>query len=270
MYLSAKTYLNRTLSRIRRGGLALAVLLSSIAGLGIAVLVQTPANASAGDSVLTSGQTLTSGQYLIDGNFQLTMQSDGNLVMRACNHEVWATSTWGHSGAYLIMQPDGNLVIYSNGSAIWNTATYGHSGAFVSMQGDSNLVVYSGSTALWSSGTMGAADCSDRLFDDQSMYASTPLWSVDHLHKFFITNTGVWLYSWVTNRYTWADTSCGNVYAAGIKNGDFQIYVAIGVVSCDSKTSSSGDTYLMMQKDGNVVLYTDYHASLWSTGTAGQ
>lgn len=256
------------LSSFRRA--ALRILVAAAVGLGAVAVVQAPANAAAGTSTLYAGEELTSGQYLIDGNFQLTMQSDGNLVMRACGHEVWATSTWGHAGAYLIMQYDGNLVIYSNGTAIWNTATNGHSGAYVVMQGDSNMVVYSGSTALWSSGTMGAGDCSDRLFDDQTMTQSTPLWSLDHNHEFYLSNYGIFILNVSRNVYTWNNTSCGAAAYGAIRSGDFEVFTSAWVETCHTNTSSPGDTYLMMQKDGNLVLYTDYKSPLWSSGTAGQ
>jgi len=58
------------------------------------------------------------------------MQGDGNLVLynRAFNppRAIWASNTWGHSGASVNMQSDGNLVIYdASGVPIWASNTAG-------------------------------------------------------------------------------------------------------------------------------------------------
>jgi hypothetical protein len=109
----------------------------------------TPANTLVSGETMPAGDSLTSA----DGHFQLTMQSDGNLVeyVAGTGHVVWDTGTAGHAGAFVIMQSDGNLVVYQGSTPLWFTGTTGHPGAYLVDQQDSNQVVYSGSTALWSS-----------------------------------------------------------------------------------------------------------------------
>ena len=117
-------------------------------------------------STLFPGQSLLPGQTLQSdyGVYTLTMQSDGNVVLR--NNEstpLWRTGTGGgqFNPRGFIMQTDGNLVLYdTSGQARWNSQTSGNPGAFLNVQADGNLVVYrAGSTgqtangALWSSGT---------------------------------------------------------------------------------------------------------------------
>jgi len=117
-------------------------------------------------STLFPGQSLLPGQSLKSDNglYTLTMQSDGNVVLRdSASTPLWRTGTGG--GQFVprdfIMQTDGNLVLYdTSGQARWNSKTPGNPGAFLNVQDDGNLVVYRAGSAtetvgnsLWSSGT---------------------------------------------------------------------------------------------------------------------
>lgn len=117
-------------------------------------------------ATLFPGQSLLPGQSLQSDNglYTLTMQSDGNVVLRnSASTPLWRTGTGG--GQFdprdFIMQTDGNLVLYdTSGQYRWASKTQGNPGAFLNVQNDGNLVVYrAGSTSqtannsLWSSGT---------------------------------------------------------------------------------------------------------------------
>jgi hypothetical protein len=246
--------------------------------LGIGVVSATTtnaANAAAGGTTLTGGQILTGGQYIVNGNGEMVMGTDGNLVVTACGHAVWATGTVNHPGAYVKMQTDGNLVVYSpSGSALWSSGTANHPGAYLTIQTDTNAVVYGPQgAALWNSKTFGATDCSDKLFDVNEgggvLTTTSPLWSADHSHEMFISESTLFIYSAPANRYTY--TSCnGAAYTAHVQNGAFVVYNYYGVPACSTGTSTNGGSYLEMQNDGNAVLYTDWRTVLWSSQTAGQ
>lgn len=107
--------------------------------------------ASASAEELASGDRMQPGQVLepntavtsSGGAYQLTMQSDGNLVLTTGGSPVWFSSTYGATAARLVMQPDGNLVVRDTaGTPIWHTSTFGNPGAYLVVQPDSNLVVY--------------------------------------------------------------------------------------------------------------------------------
>jgi Big-like domain-containing protein len=106
-------------------------------------------------ATLTAGQTISSP----DGQYTLTMQTDGNLVEYAPTWTtasgliaVWASGTNGTgSSNHVTMQPDGNLVIYNSaGTALWTSGTGGHHGSAytLDLQNDGNLVIY-GPGPLW-------------------------------------------------------------------------------------------------------------------------
>jgi hypothetical protein len=102
---------------------------------------------------LAAGQSLAS----CNGDYTLTMQGDGNLVLSAGGSALWASNTAGSAADEAIMQGDGNLVLYtSSGSAAWSSGTAGNDGADLVVQNDGNVVIYSTSgAALWDTGTNG-------------------------------------------------------------------------------------------------------------------
>jgi len=110
----------------------------------------------------TANTTWQPGQslYSCDGRFELTMQTDGNLVLYQVPitaPALWNSATQGNPGAFARMQSDGNLVVYAAGAtrSLWNSATQGNPGAYLDVQTDGNLVIYNagGTASLWNSGT---------------------------------------------------------------------------------------------------------------------
>lgn len=103
------------------------------------------------------------------GAFRLTMQSDGNLVLRALDDTnypfqvnytevVWSSGTgnqFGNSAHCDMQATDGNLVVYNAfNTPVWASNTQGNKGAFLRPQDDGNLVVYaSDGRVLWASHT---------------------------------------------------------------------------------------------------------------------
>jgi LysM repeat protein len=109
---------------------------------------------NAGDKLI-AGQSLTSP----NGKYDLTMQSDGNLVLYDSGKPVWASETAGSGAERLEMQPDGNLVIYGKkDKPVWSSKTNGNNGASLALQDDRNLVIYpTAGPALWASASFDKA-----------------------------------------------------------------------------------------------------------------
>ena len=78
--------------------------------------------------VLSSGDRLRPGQHLTnvyshsDPPTTLSMQRDGELVLRFHGAVLWASNT-SVRGSYLLMQPDGDLVIQHAGRTLWRSGT---------------------------------------------------------------------------------------------------------------------------------------------------
>lgn len=87
-----------------------------------------------------------------DGRFDLTLQSDGNLVLYQGRGALWSSRTAGHRVGWGMLQDDGNLVIYDGaGMPYWSTRTAGHPNTRLAIQDDGNLVIYQGKQVIWSS-----------------------------------------------------------------------------------------------------------------------
>ena len=101
---------------------------------------------------LTAGRSLNPGEALVNGDRQVEMQPDGNLVVYGPGHTPeWATGT-RVAGSVLQMQTDGNLVMYGPGRVVrWASGTRG-ANLSVEMRADGNLVILDGNrVAKWAS-----------------------------------------------------------------------------------------------------------------------
>jgi len=132
--------------------------------------LERPANAT---DTLLAGQSLTLGEtlYSSNGSSTLTLQTDGNLVLRHMGSGIWASDTFGQGVVEARLQRDGNFVLYTatgesiagtgqNGAKI-PTATYvadKYRDAELVVQDDGNVVIYedggvNGREALWATNT---------------------------------------------------------------------------------------------------------------------
>jgi len=106
---------------------------------------------------LLKNQGIVAGRSLEspNGQYTLSMQTDGNLVLYNNQHvAVWSSGTAGNPNvAEVLMQTDGNLVVYTTSSvALWNSKTSGNPGAYLRVQNNGTLVVYSANNVpLWTS-----------------------------------------------------------------------------------------------------------------------
>ena len=143
----------------------------------------------------------------------------------------------------LVMQTDGNAVLYSNGLALWSSHTNGKGGDVLDMQGDGNLVVYSDkSCALWNSGTAHHAGAELSVQDDGNAVI------YDQGRAIFDTHSG---------GLPAKPTACGAIEPGhGLAPGE-------SISSCD------GHHALVMQTDGNLVLYHAGKGATWSSKTNG-
>jgi hypothetical protein len=104
---------------------------------------------------LMNGEKLERGQSLTsrNGEYTLTLQDDGNLVLAARGQAVWATGTNGQDAERLEVQKDGNCVLYTSDKPIWHTDTKGAKDVRLLLQDDRNLVLYGFDGPAWSSNT---------------------------------------------------------------------------------------------------------------------
>lgn len=264
---------------------------------------------------LDVGETLRSGETLgaISGQATLVLQFDGNLVVYgAGSRPLWSSNTAGRPATRLTLQSDGNLVLYTEANVpVWFSSTSGQSAMLV-MQSDGNLVLTTTAGVRWA-----AMSTSSVLRNGDTLQAGQSLTSPDGSWTFTVQGDGnVVLY--LLGRARWATQTGvsgarlilqpdGNLvlydgatkprwatYAYGtsaVALGDFGSVVgrnAAQMITWSTFTGSSrlvagwsmssgerllspqGRFVLIMQSDGNLVLYNAQFAPVWSSRTYGQ
>jgi hypothetical protein len=137
----------------------------------------------------------------------------------------------------LVMQSDGNLVLYiTGGRSVWSSKTSGQTGDHAVMQTDGNLVLYDASNqAIWSTNTSGASCAHLTLQNDGNLVLYGPSGAV------------------------WASNTVNSV----LEPGDS--------LNPGEELVSYHEQYrLIMQGDGNLVLYDGANKPLFNTGTWGE
>lgn len=213
---------------------------------------------------LAAGSTLKAGEELVSapgpyGQYRFAMQSDGNAVVYSERGDaLWVSGTSG-AGNSLTLQRDGNIVIYSpQGAALWSSGSDGRGEpSFLAIQNDGNLVSYAANGApLWSRTT------EDTLLAGRQLDRGRALVSVDGRYRAAYQADG--------NLVVYAPW--GVSWSAGTSGGTRLVLQVGDLASLDSRGAywftGTGGSYgerLVMQTDGNLVLYSSDGHAVWST-----
>jgi hypothetical protein len=218
--------------------------------------------------IVTSGSDRITSTAVLDANAQLqsqdgstilAMQGDGNLVLyNASGTPLWASGTAGMGSSHLVMQDDGNLVVYrdSDGGVTWSSMTNGVGPSTLVVQNDANVVVYVNASgqAAWSSGTARATPPSPGPRPSPAAPQPSP----------------------ATQQQTMpASPDPGQPPVTpppspSIATSGSDCMTSTGVLSAGASiTSQNGSYWILMQGDGNLVLYDGGFNPLWASGTAG-
>jgi hypothetical protein len=222
--------------------------------------------AQASSDTLSANQQLSANQSIVssNGEYQLIMQGDGNLVEYFQGRALWDSGTQGHPGAYVIMQGDGNLVVYRPGGvAIWSSHTNGHSGAHATLQNDANLVVYGqGGNALWVNGAV-----NDHLTGGQTLHANQSLQSSNRSYQFVMQGDGNAVEYGPGGLPLWSSQTDGHAgaWAAMQNDGNFCVYSSGGTALMCTSTQGHSGAWAAMQNDDNFVVYAAGGGALWDT-----
>jgi len=234
----------------------------------------------AGDNLIFE-ETITAGTDLFsnNGKFQLRFQTDGNLVLYfvPTGAILWSSDTDGLGGTTLTMQKDGNLVMRnSSGAAVWSSNTQGHPGAYLKVQNDGNLVIYplSGSV-LFETHTEWASEvppnAGNNLIFGESITTGTDIYSNNGRFRLrFQTDGNLVLYFAETGVTLWSSGTAGWGGATLIMKTDGNLVMrnSSGSVVWSTNTQGHPGAYLKVQDDGNVVIYPLSGSVLFETNTA--
>ncbi len=212
--------------------------------------------------VLSSGDRLLPGQRLTnvyshsDPPTTLTMQRDGDLVLRFHGAVVWASNTSVH-GSHLLMQPDGDLVIEHGGHPLWRShtgrlATPADGRPFLDVKPSGRFTVnFTPPDATGGPASRIVFDSArrpgeaGRLADDALVYMTTG--SVLHPGRSLVSGNG----------YRLTMHADGNLVQRGPH----------GAVRWQTHTAGHPGAVLQLRLNGNLVLHQGRRV-LWATGTS--
>ena len=232
----------------------------------------TPVHVACG---LDGGARLKVGEHVnsCNGNFQLAMQTDGNLVEYQLKpyRALWSTNTQGRNGASALMQTDGNLVVYDNvNRALWQTGSAGRGGSALAVQDDGNLVVYSqGWVVGWTASSYPPVSVPCGLNPGEAIHAGQSRTSCDGRFVLAMQTDGN-LVVYQGRRALWSTGTGGRggQFAVMQADGNFALYGRTAALWFSGTAGHAGSA-LSLQTDGNLVVYAPGMIPLFQTATGG-
>lgn len=248
---------------------------------------------SKGDTLLQNQELLSgSGLKSKNNNFTAVMQPDGNFVIFDFKRAIWKTNT---SGTNLKLKfegstptPDGkvhqgSLQIYdtSNTPTIkwYMDPVFAVNNGKLVMQNDGDLVMYSGNDIRWSSkkGIVYNYEKGDTLNIGTTLWYQQGLMSKNGKYTLVVQNDGnIVAYNenknamWATNTFVNNNIRTGNAM-----NLLFMIDGIDGKLVAQDYQSNikwelkipelGGNSKLVMQDDGNIVIYDSLNVARWSS-----
>jgi murein DD-endopeptidase len=211
-------------------------------------------------TTLWPGDSITS----VNGQFQLVMQGDGNLVEYGIGRKVlWASNTAGKPGASAQIRTNGTLAIWygTSRAALWGGA--GQVGRDFGIRADGTMRM----TNTAKQNIIEFSSYQDSVVAGNVILPGTVLRSDPSQGRTLTMRTDGILVQAVNGKTVWATKTGGNpgAYAAVQTDGNFVVYSATNKALWASHTSRAGAGRLLVQVDGNVVVYGKTDTRAWST-----
>ncbi len=259
------------LARPRRRPVRARLVAATLALVTVAAgLVGTTAPASAAPAVYKgtapAGTTLWPGDSITsdNGQFQLVMQGDGNLVEYGIGRRVlWASGTSGKPGASAQIRTNGTLAIWygTSRAMLWGGA--GHVGKDFGIRGDGSMRFLTKAGKI----SVEFKNFQDRVAAGSVILPGTLLKSDPSGTKSLAMRADGVLAQVVDGKTVWATKTSGypGAYAAVQTDGNFVVYTKVNKPLWASHTTKGGPGQLLVQVDGNVVLYGKADTRVWSS-----
>lgn len=290
--------------------------------LTISVLTVSSADAA---TTLHSGMSLKPGHSLVAGAASLKMQSNGRLALiysplkaktpharvakpvgkhcrtsrcKALRPRVVWQSKKKAPGAALHVNKNGNVVVQKGHRVLWQTNTGNHPGATLQLLDSGKFVVSGGSGYLtravgdffWESTTSIPSFIGSQLASGQSLQANQFMQSPNGAYELDMNTNGVGTV-WVQGQgpcpmyympaiqqvddaagngipyYGWVNQPVAGSYLTMQTDGNLVLYSPSRTVIWSSDTPNNSGGTLAMQNDGNLVIYNSSGDAIWSTST---
>ncbi|MFN3806516.1 Ig-like domain-containing protein [Asticcacaulis sp.] len=228
--------------------------------------------------------------YSQNNQVSLTFQNDGNIVLKNGTTVVWYTGTWSTPASEMKLLSNGNLVVTSTSgtgtTTHWQSNTAGSGGTQVVVQNNGTLAILNASgQQVWNSSgntnTPPVANADSKQTKMATALTFDPRTNDTDADGNTLTITGVGTAANGTVSYTGTSvTYTPNAGFAGTDTFTYTISDGQGGTSTATVTmtvyfelaqysqiySPNGNIRLILQNDGNLVLY-NVNTYLWGSGT---
>jgi hypothetical protein len=224
--------------------------------------------------MLFSGQTLGSGQSLTsgDGHYELTMQTDGNLVLAATNpygspRTLFSSGTGTFPGATAQLQSSGDLAVLDPaGATVWSNNATASGCANLLLQNDGNLVGYTEDGAYWATHTVQEGmQHGDELLPGQTLIAPGGDYKLEMLTSGYLRLVD-------SSGTVWTSPAGGPPGSYGVlyRDGDFEIRALDGTRIWYTKTyaAADADATVNLTSTGNIEVVTTAGDVAWDSDTS--
>lgn len=215
---------------------------------------------------LASGATLASGASLVspNGEFQLTMQSSGDLVLSLSGgRSLWHSATSGHPGATAIMRPDGHLAVLSASSTVlWQSPGTATAGSNVQLTNLGKFSITHGAATTWA-----ATGRFSTLIVGDTLHPGWAISSPDGRCRLFLYGNGELRLIGADGQRLWTDSVTGVTHATLTLQSDGNLLTrnAAGHVVWASSTRLHAHTRIVVTNRGTIQLLGSGGGLLWAT-----
>jgi hypothetical protein len=200
------------------------------------------------DGLIPGGPSM----YSPNGQYRLTLQTDGNLVeYNASGTAIWWSGTSGQTVTQAVMQSDGNFVLYNGATPVLSTHTSGHPGAFLTVGNDGNLVISQGGAPLWTSNSA----------QTTVLPVGQRLTSHNQLYYLVMQSDGNLVEYDFQGKALWSTKTSGQTVTQAVMQSDGNLVLYNGSTPVwaaswhGGQLATSPGAFLTVQDDGNVVIY---------------
>jgi hypothetical protein len=201
-------------------------------------------------------EMLEAGDWVWSPNkdFKFLLREDGNLVLLRNDSEVWWESkTTGCGATHLTLKSNGELVLLRNGSEVWSLGACAGNKLWVE---DNGFVgVYNGDTCK-----MGIYE--EWLKRDEELERGDWLWSNNGEYTLSLTQEGNLVLEDYTGHVYWQTNTRGADRLVMQADGNVVLYNG-GSAVWASNTSGRGGVELWLEDDGKVILWDNEDRRVW-------
>jgi CHAP domain len=221
----------------------------------------------AASAMLHPGQSMVLGQDLLNpagvAYAQFTMK--GDFILHSGNLVTWHSKTTNKGGTTITMQLDGNLVMRTaTGKVLWASHTSA-SGNWLELDPLGNLDIFSsGDVLLWTNGKLTTNTASD-LGPGQELITGQYLVSLDGSQQVALSSLGAVFEAPLVNPGSvgWTSPVAGGTNLYMNPNGDLELRDTSNHVLWSTLTAHHPGTQLQVLNSGVVQLITPNNLAIW-------